>query len=64
MDYKIVNKDLLDLQRNYRNGNIEEKDIPYAKLQDLKELYNYQIKAIEESIESDKQKILEIRKRI
>ncbi len=64
MNYKIADTDLLDLQKKYRNGNIEETDIAYDKLQDLKKLYNYQIKSIEESIESDRQKITEIRKRI
>ena len=65
MDFsKGINKDLLDLQKEYRKGNIKEKDITADKLQDLKKLYNYQINCIEKSIKEDKQKILNIKKRL
>ena len=61
---KLSNEELLELQRKFRNGQITEKDIPKDQLTDLKELYHKQIEYLEKSIESDKQKILEIRKRI
>ena len=61
---KLSNEELLELQRKFRNGQIIEKDIPKDQLTDLKELYHKQIEYLEKSIESDKQKILEIRKRI
>lgn len=61
---KLSNGDLLELQRKFRNKQITEKDIPKDQLADLKELYHKQIEYLEKSIESDKQKILEIRKRI
>lgn len=60
----FFNKDLIELQKQYRKGNIKEEEITYDRLQDLKELYNYQISYLEKSIEEDKQKILEIRQRI
>ena len=61
---KLSREELLELQRKFRNGKITEKDIPKDQLADLKELYHKQIAFLEKSIESDKQKILEIRKRI
>ena len=61
---KLSNGYLLELQRKFRNKQITEKDIPKDQLADLKELYHKQIEYLEKSIESDKQKILEIRKRI
>lgn len=61
---KLSREELLELQRKFRNGEITEKDIPKDQLADLKELYHKQIAYLEKSIESDKQKILEIRKRI
>ena len=60
----LSNKELLELQRKFRNKEIKEKDIPKDQLADLKELYHKQIDYLEKSIESDRLKILEIRKRI
>ena len=59
---KIEDRELLELQRKYRNGHITEKEIPKDKLEKLKELYNNQIKFLEYSIEEDKKEILKIRK--
>ena len=60
----LSNKELLELQKKYRSGLIKEKDIPKNQLKDLKELYKKQIKIINDSIEEDKRKIIEIRKKL
>ena len=56
--------ELLELQKKYRNGEIEEENMSKEEIEQLKELYKQQIKALEESIEEDKNKILEIRKKL
>ena len=62
--FKIENKELLKLQKEYRTGKIKENDIPKNKLEELKKLYIKEINFLEESIEDDKKKIIEIRSKI
>ena len=61
---KIENREILELQQKYRKGYIKEEEIPKDKLEKLKELYKNQIKFLEDSIEEDKKKIIDIRKRL
>ena len=56
--------ELINLQKQYRQGNIKEEDIPEEKLVKLTELYRQQIKLLEKSILEDKREILEIRKKL
>jgi hypothetical protein len=58
------NLELLKLQKEFRSGKIKEEDIPKEQLEKLKELYQSQIEFLENSIESDKQKILDIRRKL
>ena len=60
----LTNKELLELQKKYRKGLIKEEDIPEDQVKDLKELYKKQIKIVNESIEEDKKKIIEIKKKL
>lgn len=65
MEVTILSKnELLELQKKYRNGEIKEENMSKEEIQQLKELYKQQIKILEESIEEDKNKILEIRKKL
>ena len=65
MSFSKINKsELLELQEKFRKKEIKEENIPQDKLKLLKELYNEQIKSLEEDIEHNKQEILKIRKRI
>lgn len=57
-------KELLNLQKDFRSGKIKEEEIPQEQLEKLKELYNIQIDFLEKSIECDKQKILNIKRRL
>lgn len=61
---QLDNKELLYLQKSFRKGSIEEKDIPERQLQRLKKLYHEQIDFLEKSIEADRQKILKIKKQL
>jgi len=60
----LSKNELLELQKKYRNGEIKEENMSKEEIQQLKELYKQQIKILEESIEEDKNKILEIRKKL
>lgn len=60
----LSNKELLELQKKFKNKEIAEKDIPKDQLADLKKLYHKQIDYLEKSIEDDRQKISKIRKRL
>ena len=57
----LSKEELIDLQKEYRKGNIKESEIPEDVLKDLKELYHWQIEFLKNSIEKDKQEILQIR---
>lgn len=60
----LNNKELIELQKKFRNKQIKEEEIPKEQLKELKELYYEQIQILEKSIESDKQKILKIRRNL
>ena len=55
------NKSLLELQKLFRTGKIKEKDIPEQQRYALKQLYHQQIEFLQNSIDSDKQKIIKIK---
>lgn len=57
-------RELLKLQKKYRNGLIKEKDLSSEELQRLKELYKKQIDYLENYIENDKKEILNLRRKI
>jgi len=62
---------IIELQKEYRNGKIAEKDISNDDIKKLNELYREQIMRISRKIENDQNKIemykneiIEIRKRM
>lgn len=57
-------RELLKLQKKYRNRLIKEKDLSSEELQRLKELYKKQIDYLENYIENDKKEILNLRRKI
>ena len=61
---KLNNKELIELQKLFRNGEIQENEIPKSHLDQLKELYHKQIELLENSIEEDRIKILKIKNEI
>ena len=61
---KLNNKELIELQKTFRNREIKESEIPKTHLYQLKELYYKQIKLLENSIEDDRIKILKIKNEI
>lgn len=61
---KLNNKELIELQKLFRNGQIKENEIPKPHLDQLKELYYKQIELLESSIEDDRMKILKIKNEI
>ena len=56
--------ELEELQKMFKEGKIKEEDIPEEQRKALKELYHKQIKALEDSIEKDRQEIIKIRKQL
>lgn len=58
---KLSNKELIELQKMFRNGEVQENEIPKPHLDQLKELYHKQIELLECSIEDDRMKILKIK---
>lgn len=62
--FKLSNKELIELQKIFRNGEIKENEIPKTHLDQLKELYHKQIELLENSIEDDRMKILKIKNEI
>lgn len=58
---KLSTIKLIELQKLFRYGEIKEKDIPKQQLEELKKLYHKQISFLENSIETDRQKILKIK---
>lgn len=60
----ISKKELMELQKKFRSGEIKEEDIPKEQLEKLKTLYKIQIEFLEKSIEQDKKKIMAIKKEI
>lgn len=61
---KLSNKELIELQKTFRSGEIKENEIPKPHLDQLKELYYKQIELLENSIEDDRMKILKIKNEI
>ena len=57
-------KELLKLQIEYRKGNIKVENIPEEQLQKLIELYKIQINYLKKSIENDRKKITNIRRKL
>lgn len=55
---------LIELQKKFRQGIIKEEDISEEDKENLKKLYHMQIDALEQSIEDDKNKILEIKNKL
>ena len=62
MQYK--NDELFKLQKLFRAGMITENQIPELQLRELKNLYHKQISGLENSIETDKQRILKIKSQL
>ena len=54
--------ELLELQRKYENGEIDDSDLTLEELDLLNKLYDIQIKELTKSNELRKQKLLEFRK--
>ena len=61
---KLSNKELIELQKTFRNGKIKENEIPKTHLDQLKDLYHEQIELLKNSIEYDRMKILKIKNEI
>ena len=53
--------ELLELQRKYENGEIDDSDLTLEELDLLNKLYDIQIKELTKSNELRKQKLLEFR---
>lgn len=62
--FKLSNKELIELQKIFRNGEIKENEILKPHLDQLKEMYHKQIELLESSIEDDRMKILKIKNEI
>lgn len=54
--------ELLELQRKYENGELDDKDLTLEELDLLNKLYDIQIRDLTKSNEIRKQKLLEFRK--
>lgn len=54
--------ELLELQRKYENGEIDDNNLTLEELELLNKLYDIQIKELTQSNELRKQKLLEFRK--
>lgn len=54
--------ELLELQRKYENGEIDDSDLTLEELDLLNKLYDIQIKELTKSNELRKQKLLAFRK--
>ena len=54
--------ELLELQRKYENGELDENDLTLEELDLLNKLYDIQIRDLTKSNEIRKQKLLEFRK--
>lgn len=61
---KLSDIKLIELQKLFRYRKIKEKDIPKQQLEGLKKLYHKQINFLENSIETDRQKILKIKNQL
>ena len=55
---------ILKLQKQFRNGEIKEKDLTEEQINELCKLYHRQISSLRKSNELRKQKILEYRKNL
>lgn len=54
--------ELLELQRKYENGELDDNDLTLEELDLLNKLYDIQIRDLTKSNEIRKQKLLEFRK--
>ena len=63
---KIENEEtlILKLQKKYRNGEINEKDLTEEQINSLCKLYDKQISNLKKSNEIRKQKLLEYRRKL
>ena len=55
---------LLELQRKYMNGNIQENELTDEKVEKLSKLFDKQIERLKKSNESRKQKLIKYREKI
>lgn len=55
---------LLKLQKQYENGQIQEKDLTVNQVNQLSELYDYQIRKLKIENEARKQKLLVFRNKM
>ena len=65
MEYELKKEkydELLELQRKYENGELDDKDLTLEELDLLNKLYDIQIRDLTKSNEIRKQKLLEFRK--
>ena len=56
--------ELLELQRKYENGELDDKDLTLEELDLLNKLYDIQIRDLTKSNEIRKQKLLEYRRKL
>jgi len=59
-----TNKELLELQKKYRSGEIKEKDLTREQIKELCALYDKQIKELRASNEVRKQRLLKYREKM
>ena len=57
------NENLLRLQQAFKDGVLDVEDVDEDTLDELIELYKKQISNLEQSIDSNKQEIIKIRKK-
>lgn len=65
MEYELKKEkydELLELQRKYENGELDDNDLTLEELDLLNKLYDIQIRDLTKSNEIRKQKLLEFRK--
>ena len=59
----LSEKELLELQKKFKEGKFNEDEITEEQIKDLKDLYKKQIRDLEEAIEEDRKQILKILKK-
>lgn len=60
-ELKNIETEILKLQKEYRNGKIDEKDLSIDQISALNKLYDKQIADLKKSNEARKQKLLQYR---
>ena len=60
----IRNTELLELQRKYMSGNIQENELTDEQVEKLSKLFDKQIERLKKSNESRKQKLIKYREKI